>query len=92
MDHPNIIKYVESFEDSRYMYIVTEYVARSRDLSDIMIDAANNKDRDHSTTLLPVSDVQKLMRMVLKGITHMHANGIIHRDIKPANCLLDDKL
>ena len=26
MDHPNIIKYVESFEDKRYMYIVMEYV------------------------------------------------------------------
>jgi serine/threonine protein kinase len=26
LDHTNIIKYVESFEDHRYMYIVTEYV------------------------------------------------------------------
>ena len=32
MDHTNIIKYVESFEDNRYMYIVTEYVHSSRDL------------------------------------------------------------
>ena len=26
MDHPNIIKYVESFEDNRYMYIVQEMI------------------------------------------------------------------
>lgn len=25
MDHESIIKYVESFEDNRYMYIVTEF-------------------------------------------------------------------
>ena len=24
MDHPNIVKHVESFEDARYMYIVME--------------------------------------------------------------------
>ena len=36
MDHTNIIKYVESFEDNRYMYIVTEYVQHSRDLSDLL--------------------------------------------------------
>ena len=27
--------------------------------------------------------------MLLKGILHVHRNGIIHRDIKPENCLLD---
>ena len=32
MDHDNIIKYVESFEDNRYMYIVTEYIHSSKDL------------------------------------------------------------
>ena len=37
LDHTNIIKYVESFEDDRYMYIVTEYVQESRELSDILI-------------------------------------------------------
>ena len=25
-DHPNIVKYVESYEDNRYMYIVMEYL------------------------------------------------------------------
>ena len=45
MDHPNIIKYVESFEDNRYMYIVTEYVESSCDLSDIMKLAYENWDK-----------------------------------------------
>ena len=25
-DHPNIVKYVESYEDNRYMYIVMEHL------------------------------------------------------------------
>ena len=89
MDHKNIIKYVESFEDNRYMYIVTEYVENSRDLCDILTEVAEKWDE--RTTLLPVDDVRKLMRMILSGVTHMHANNIVHRDLKPGNILLDDK-
>ena len=87
LDHTNIIKYVESFEDNRYMYIVTEFVDSSRDLCDILIEAADGWDK--KSPLLPVEDVRKLMRMVLSGVNHMHSNGIVHRDLKPANCLLD---
>ena len=29
LDHDNVIKYVESFEDNRYMYIVMEYIPSS---------------------------------------------------------------
>ena len=36
MDHPNVIRYIESFEDDRYMYIVTEYLSKSRDLQDFV--------------------------------------------------------
>ena len=72
MDHPNIIKYVESFEDNRYMYIVTEYVESSRDLTDIMTEAFETWDK--KTPFFPVDDVRKLMKMVLSGVAHMHAN------------------
>jgi len=89
MDHTNIIKYVESFEDNRYMYLVTEYVESSRDLCDILMQATS--DWDEVRPLLPVDDVRKLMRMVLSGVNHMHSNGIVHRDLKPGNCLLDNK-
>lgn len=72
MDHPNIIKYVESFEDQRYMYIITEYVAHSRDLSDILFEAFESKEE--TALLLPIEDVKKLMKMILQGVSHMHAN------------------
>jgi len=89
MDHPNIIKYVESFEDNRYMYIVTEFVESSRDLTDIMKIALENWDK--KSPFFPVGDVRKIMKMVLSGVAHMHTNSIVHRDLKPGNCLLDDK-
>lgn len=36
LDHPNIVKYVESYEDNRYMYIVMEYVERATELHDVI--------------------------------------------------------
>jgi len=36
LDHPNIVKYVESYEDDRYMYIVMEYVERATELAEIV--------------------------------------------------------
>ena len=89
LDHTNIIKYVESFEDNRYIYIVTEFVQSSMDVADILIRAVETWDE--KSPLLPVDDVRKIMRMVLSGVKHMHANKIVHRDLKPGNCLLDDK-
>lgn len=70
MDHPNIIKYVESFEDNRYMYIVTEFVASSRSLMTVLDKA--KETMQVGDTLLPVNDVRKLMKMILSGVLHMH--------------------
>ena len=41
LDHPNIVKYVESYEDKRYMYIVMEYV---EDATDLLYLLKNLKD------------------------------------------------
>ena len=32
LDHENIVNYVESYEDNRYLYIVMEYVEEATDL------------------------------------------------------------
>lgn len=36
LDHTNIITYVESYEDKRYMYIVMEYFKQSSELKTII--------------------------------------------------------
>ena len=32
LDHENIVNYVESYEDNRYMYIVMEYLQKATEL------------------------------------------------------------
>ena len=70
MDHENIIKYVESFEDNRYMYIVTEFVESSRSLATILTETIDSWDQ--ISPILPVNDVRKLMKMTLSGVLHIH--------------------
>ena len=35
-DHPNIVNYVESYEDNRYMYIVMEYLQGATELFEVI--------------------------------------------------------
>ena len=48
LDHPNIVKYVESYEDNRYMYIVMEYLDEATELFEVIckqrrLTATNDK-------------------------------------------------
>ena len=63
MDHPNIIKYVESFEDERFMYIVTEFIPQSKDLQEIVVE--HHKTWDRASPLFSLNDVRTIMKMVL---------------------------
>ena len=61
MDHPNVIRYIESFEDDRYMYLVTEFIPRSKDV----LELAREKEMLSPNPLFSESDVKKLMYMTL---------------------------
>ena len=37
---------------------------------------------------LPPAEVSRYLSDALRGLSHIHACGVIHRDIKPANLLL----
>ena len=39
---------------------------------------------------LPFSAVQRILTILLDGLAHAHARGLIHRDLKPANILIGD--
>jgi len=76
VDHPNVIKLFETFEDRRNIYLVME-LAIGGELFDHIIEAG------HFTEATAAIIVQQILR----AIYYMHENGISHRDLKPENFL-----
>jgi hypothetical protein len=76
LDHPNVVRLLDSARDDDYIYVVSELV--------------NGGDLGASMRAHALGDAA-LLRAVsatCAGLAHAHAHGIVHRDIKPANILL----
>lgn len=78
LDHPNVIKFHEIYEDSQYFFIVQEYCGGGELLKQITKKHYKFTEKD----------VASVMKQVLSAVSHMHARGIVHRDLKPENILL----
>ena len=77
MDHPNIIKIYEYFEDNYNFYIVQELI-EGGDLYEHLLEIYE----------MPESLISKIYLQLLSALVHVHSINIIHRDIKPMNILV----
>lgn len=77
LDHPNIIKPIEFFQDSKFYYIVFEYLAEGELISqqDQTFDEEYTKD---------------VIFKLLLALNHMNSMRVVHRDLKPENILVDE--
>mmetsp|Transcript_18777 Transcript_18777/g.31303 ORF Transcript_18777/g.31303 Transcript_18777/m.31303 type:complete len:1208 (+) Transcript_18777:214-3837(+) len=76
LNHPNIVKYVDTIRTDDYLYIVLEYMENGSLLT------VFKKFGSFSESLAAIYIVQ-----VLKGLKYLHEQGVLHRDIKGANIL-----
>jgi len=65
LDHPNIIKYYESYEDDKCFYIVMEYCPKG-DLLDMMLRREQEKGR------FTEEEVANLIETLIRAIIHCH--------------------
>lgn len=84
MDHPNIIKLYEIFEDKKYYYIITEFLTGG-ELFEKITDEEFYSD-------FTERDAANIMEQVFAGINYCHSTGIVHRDLKPENLLLESNV
>jgi calcium-dependent protein kinase len=74
LDHPNIIKLFEIFEDKDNIYLVQE-LCSGGELFDQLAE------RDHFDELYAAN----VFEQILKALWYSHKNKICHRDLKPEN-------
>lgn len=80
MDHPNIVRLYETFEDRVQVYLAME-LCEGGEMFDRIIEQGYFGEADAATSL----------RQILSALYYMHSQGIAHRDLKPENFLLKDK-
>jgi calcium/calmodulin-dependent protein kinase I len=76
VDHVNILKLIEIYEDDDKVYIVMELVEGS-ELFDRIVDKGYYSEK--STV--------HIVKQILNAVKYLHQQGIAHRDLKPENLL-----
>jgi len=78
LDHPNIVRFLESGTNNGAVYLVTEYVEGS--------DAARLADAQGGRLPFPIAI--DIVAQSLDALAYAHNKGYIHRDIKESNILI----
>jgi MAP/microtubule affinity-regulating kinase len=77
LNHPNIIKLIEVVRENHRIFVVMEHCEGGTLLNLITSDK-----------LKGLSEVKRLFRQIVEGISYLHSLGIAHGDIKPDNIVL----
>jgi serine/threonine protein kinase len=77
LDHPNLVRGLDYFEDGGRAYLVLEF-----------LDGGSVGDRLQRDGPLPEPEAVRILVEVCQGLNEAHRHGLIHRDIKPDNILL----
>jgi calcium-dependent protein kinase len=80
VDHPNIAKVYELYEDLDYFAVVSELISGG-ELFEYIVE----------TKRLTESMAASVMLQLLSSLQYLHKCEIVHRDLKPENILLDQK-
>ena len=79
LDHPNVIKLFEYFEDEKRVYLITELCTGGE-----LFDTICAKE------FLQEDESALIFKQILLAINYCHKMKIVHRDLKPENFLLQD--
>jgi serine/threonine protein kinase len=82
--HANIVQVFDFDMQDDYYYMVMELL-EGNTLRALLNDYRVRKQR------MPLTEIVRILKDILSGLSYAHGEGIIHRDIKPANIMLTKK-
>ena len=80
LQHPNIVQFLDFFEEEKVLYIVIEYLSGG-ELFDRIVDKTHYSEKE----------ARDVVFLFLSALKHCHDHNIVHRDLKPENLLLATK-
>jgi len=80
LDHPNVVRLVEIFEDAEFVYLVLE-----------LCEGGELFHRIAKLGKFTEAIAAICMRQMLLALNYIHQNSIMHRDLKPENWLVQTK-
>lgn len=75
LDHPNLLKVFEFFENDGTPFFTMEYMEKGVTL-------------EESNRILGPEGTIKIVEMIAETLEYIHGKGIIHRDLKPSNIMV----
>lgn len=81
INHRNIVKFYNNFEDENFVYVVLE-LCHKRSLMEL----------HRRRKALTEPETRYYMKQILEGVLYLHDNGIIHRDLKLGNLFLSEDI
>ena len=77
LDHPDIVRIIESFNTKDSYVLVTEYCEGGE-----LFDQVRNQ--------LSETQIAVIFRQLLSGLAYLHSHNIVHRDLKLENILIKE--
>lgn len=81
MDHQNIVKLYEAYEDDDNFYLIMDYL-KGGELYDEIVRRQYFEEKEGAM----------VMYQILLAVNYLHKKGFIHRDLKPENICIDQGL
>ena len=101
LSHPNVIQFIDRFENRRNIHVVIEYAGKNN-LKKVLDDEKQKYELRRSKSQIGVclgqslwpgvgvSRALKYVRQVIEAVQHIHSRGVVHRDLKLENVVINE--